>query len=128
MRMVRTRLSWLFSLSLVLQLAGMAVPSVLSAVDPEIAEICTCPGGVHGTACPMHHGTTSQSPDQSKRCAIRSASVPSAFTLLTLASGAGIIPALGTLDVPEQSSAIAPVAGPVFVHRSDLPDPPPPRA
>jgi hypothetical protein len=125
---VRTRLSWLFSLSLVLQLAGMTVPVVLSAVDPEIAEICTCPGGVHGTTCPMHHGNTSQSPDQSNRCTIRSATVPTAFTLLTLASGAGIIPALNTLDVAEQSSAVAPVAGSVFVHRTALPDPPPPRA
>ena len=128
MRAVRTRLSWLFSLSLVLQLASMTVPVVLSAVDPELAEMCTCPGGVHGTTCPMHHGNTSQSSDQSNRCAIRSASVPTAFALLTLVSGAGIIPALNTLDTAEQSSAIAPVAGPVFVHRTDLPDPPPPRA
>lgn len=128
MRTVRTRLSWLFSLSLVLQLAGTTLPLVLSTIDPEIAEMCTCPGGVHGTTCPMHHGTASQSPDQAHRCAIRSASVPTSFALLTLASGAGIIPAPNTLDVPEQSSAIAPVAGPVFVHRTDLPDPPPPRA
>jgi hypothetical protein len=128
MRAVRTRLSWLFSLSLVLQLAGMTAPLVLSAIDSEIAGVCTCPAGVHGTTCPMHHGTTSQSPDRSNRCAMRSASVPTDMALLPLLSGAGLIPALNMFDVAELSSALAPVAGPVFAHRTDLPDPPPPRA
>lgn len=128
MRAVRNRLSWLFTLSLVLQLAGVCMPLVLSAADPEFTELCTCPGGTHGATCPMHHGKTNPSPDQSTRCTLRSATLPTDLALLTLVSGAGIIPPPAVFDVAEQSSAIEPSAAPGSIQHATLPDSPPPRA
>jgi hypothetical protein len=125
---VRRRLSWLFTLSLVLQLASAGAPLVLSAADPEFTELCTCPGSAHGTTCPMHHGKTNPSSEQTNRCALRSATLPTDLALLTLVSGAGIIPPSIEFDVAEQSSAIEPSAEPAFIQRPTLPDSPPPRA
>lgn len=128
MRVVRQRLSSLLACMLVCQLAGLIAPVVLSAVAADVASVCTCPGGTHATTCPMHHGNESGSPDASKRCAIRSASVPTDLALLTLAIGAGVLPSLSSFDVTDESSVMIPASASSVRSRTDFPDSPPPRS
>jgi hypothetical protein len=127
MRSVRNRLSWLLAIVLVLQLGGIVAPVVLSAAGVDVEDVCTCPDATHGATCPMHHGKTSGSQDSLNRCAMRSASAPVALGLLTLGSGAGIVPPVMTFHVSVQSSALHPVSGSSLSSRTELPDSPPPR-
>jgi len=127
MRTVRRRLSSLLALVLMMQLAGILAPVALSAAGAAVIEACTCPGGNHATTCPMHHSKDNRSPGDAHRCAMRSASTPTDFALLTLGTGGGVLPSLHTFDVPDEPSA-APAALISSVRsRTDFPDSPPPR-
>jgi len=128
MRMVRQRLSSVLVIMLVFQLGGMIAPVALSAVGASLIDACTCPGGTHATTCPMHHGNESGSPHASKRCAIRSASLPTDLALLTLATGAGVLPSLGSFDVTDEPSALIPAPASSVRSQTDFPDSPPPRS
>jgi hypothetical protein len=124
MRTLRSRLS---VLAIVFQLAGVLAPVVLPAAVAEASAVCTCPGGTHATTCPMHHGNDTGSPADSNRCAIRSASVPTDLALLTLGTGAGVLPSLNGFDVNDEPSAILTIAVASIRARADFPDSPPPR-
>ena len=128
MRSVRNHLSWLLAISLTLQLGGIVAPVLLVAAGVDVEDVCTCPGATHGATCPMHHGKTGGSQDASNRCSLRSASVPAALGLLTVGSGAGIVPPVTAFNVTVQSSALHPLPGSRFSSRSGLPDSPPPRS
>lgn len=130
MRTLRQRLS-LLGLVLVIQLTGVVAPVVLSVAVAEASAVCTCPGGTHATTCPMHHGkdsTDNATPDDSKRCAIRNASVPTDLALLTLSTGAGVLPSASAFSVAEQPSAILTITVASVRARTDFPDSPPPRS
>src|SRR5437879_3899867 len=111
MRLLRHRLSWLPAVWLVFQIAVIAAPLV-AATGSAIEEACTCPGGVHATTCPMHHGgpakaggtTDSASKQSAARCAMHNAEPPSELALLALAGGAGVLPQLVTCEVARQSN------------------------
>jgi hypothetical protein len=127
MRTVRRRLSSLLALVLLMQLGGILAPVALSAAGISVIEACTCPGGNHATTCPMHHSKENRSAGDANRCAMRSASTPTDFALLTLGTGGGVLPSLHALDVPDAPSA-APAASVSTVRsRTDFPDSPPPR-
>jgi len=127
MRTIRRRLSSLLALVLLMQLGGMLAPVALSAAGAAVIEACTCPGGNHATSCPMHHSKENRSPGDAHRCAMRGASTPTDFALLTLGTGTGVLPSLHALVVPDQpSSALAPSISSVR-SRTDFPDSPPPR-
>jgi len=127
MRSVRTRLPWLLAIALMLQLGGIVAPVVLSAAGVDVEDVCTCPDATHGATCPMHHGKTTGSERPSNNCAIRNASAPTAFGLLTLISGTGILPPGNAIHVTVQSSVIQSVSGSSLISRAELPDSPPPR-
>jgi hypothetical protein len=127
MRSVRRRSSWLIVVALFLQLGAMMAPPLLAAAGIDIEGLCTCSTPTHGATCPMHHGKTSQSPDSSNRCALKSASAPPALALLTFSSGVGIVPAAHTLDVSVESADVSTVRNSSFSSRTELPDSPPPR-
>jgi hypothetical protein len=127
MRTIRQRLSLLV---LVFQLAGVVAPVVLSNAAADASAVCTCPGGTHAATCPMHHGKDSKdsgAPDDSNRCAIRSASVPTDLALLTLRTGAGMLPSLNVFGVADEPSALLTVPMASVRARADFPDSPPPR-
>jgi hypothetical protein len=126
MRTVRRRLSSLLALVLLIQLGGILAPVMLSAAGAVVIEACTCPGGTHATTCPMHHGKE-PSPSNSNRCAMRSASTPTDFALLTLGTGAGVLPSLNSVDVPDEPFAMTPASVSAVLSRTDFPDSPPPR-
>jgi hypothetical protein len=127
MRPVRRRFSWLIAVALMLQLGAIMAPAVLAAAGIDIEDVCTCPTATHGATCPMHHGKTSQSPDSSNRCTLKSAAAPSTLALLTFSSGIGVVPAAHALYVSMESSSIATVRNSSFSSRTELPDSPPPR-
>jgi hypothetical protein len=118
----------LLALMLVCQLAAIIAPVVLSAANRDAVSVCTCPGGTHATTCPMHHGRDSGSPDNSNRCTMRSASSPTDLALLTLGTGAGVLPSLNAFDVADEPSAIPTGSVASVRSRSDFPDSPPPRS
>jgi hypothetical protein len=128
MRSVRNRLPWLLAIALVLQLGGIVAPVVLSAAGVDVEDVCTCPDATHGATCPMHHGKTAGSERRSNNCAIKNASAPTAFGLLPLISGTGILPTGNVIHVTVQSSVIHPVSGSSFTSHTELPDSPPPRS
>src|SRR5689334_117570 len=89
MRVIRKRLLIVLSAVLLLQCAGVIAPLVLSATGVDVAEMCTCPGGVHGATCPMHHSKETETQDNAHRCALKNAATPSHAALLAFMSGAG---------------------------------------
>jgi hypothetical protein len=128
MRTLRQRLSLL---ALAFQLAGVVAPVVLSKAAADASAVCTCPGGTHATTCPMHHGKDSKdrgASHDSNQCAIRSASVPTDLALLTLSTGAGVLPSLTVFGVADEPSAILTVPVASVRARADFPDSPPPRS
>jgi hypothetical protein len=127
MRSVRDRLSLVLAVVLTLQFAGIMAPAVVGAADLHSAAACTCPGGEHATTCPMHHSTTGADHPASQ-CTMTNAAAPLDVALLTLASGAGVLPSRLTLDLAERRSPAFTSASPVVVSRVDFPDSPPPRA
>jgi hypothetical protein len=127
MRTIRRRLSLLLVSVLLLQLAGILAPVALSAAGTAVIEACTCPGGSHATSCPMHHSKENRSPGDAHRCAMRSASTPTDFALLTLGTGTGVLPSLNSLDVPDEPSAAPAGSISTVRSRNDFPDSPPPR-
>jgi hypothetical protein len=128
MRPIRQRLSSLLAVMLVFQLGGLIAPVALSAAGASVIEACTCPGGTHAATCPMHHAKDNGSSSGRNRCAMRSASLPGDLALLTLGTGAGILPSLNAFDVADEPSAV--LAAPVSSARprADFPDSPPPRS
>jgi hypothetical protein len=127
MRTIRQRLSSLLTVMLAFQLGGLIAPVALSAAGASVIEACTCPGGTHATTCPMHHGKDSGSATRANRCTIRSASLPGDLALLTLGTGAGILPSLNSFDVADEPSTILPEPVSSVRPRADFPDSPPPR-
>ena len=127
MRTVRRRLTSLLALVLLIQLGGLVAPVALSAAGAEVLEACTCPGGTHATSCPMHHGKDETSRGDANRCAMRSAATPTDLALLTLGTGAGILPSLTSFDVPVAPSVVPVMSAATLHSRSDFPDSPPPR-
>src|SRR5262249_36621236 len=127
MRTVRRRLSSLLALVLLMQLGGILAPVALSAAGTAVIEACTCPGGNHATSCPMHHSKENRSPGDASRCVMHSASTPTDFALLTLGTGAGVLPSLQTLNVPDEPSATPATSISSVRPRTDFPDSPPPR-
>ena len=127
MHTVRQRLSSVLSLMLVFQLVGIIAPLALSAAGGSIIEVCTCPGGTHATTCPMHHGKDGGSSNDSNRCAMRSASAPTDLFLLTLGTGAGILPSLNSFNVVDEPSAIPVNTVSSVRSQAAFPDSPPPR-
>src|SRR5215813_7499389 len=127
MRTVRRWLSSLLALVILMQVGGILAPVALSAAGTAVIEACTCPGGNHATSCPMHHSRENKSPGDANRCAMRSASTPTDFALLTLGTGAGVLPSLNSLDVPDEPSAMTPASISTVRSRPDFPDSPPPR-
>ena len=138
MRLFRRRLSWMFTTWLMFQLAGIGASVVLAATE-AIEEACTCPGGAHGTTCPMHHGAASRSPNARyatgrtntnlvNRCAMNSTNPPTDLALLALAGGAGILPGSAVIDQAAQICGRTSLLSTNPSFRTELPDSPPPRA
>jgi hypothetical protein len=104
MVLVRRRLPWLLSLWLVCQCVGLAAPIVLAAAgSAPVEELCTCAGGDHET-CPMHHGT--QTDGTAAPCGVRAACAPVDVALLSMAGGAGVLPAPIQFNLPCSESPV----------------------
>jgi hypothetical protein len=148
MRTLRGRLSWMLAVWLVFQVAGIGAP-LLAATGIVLEDACTCPAGVPGATCPMHHsGSPAQAErhdngtpahvghhtnegapdDQTNRCAMKNAYPPTDLALLGLSGGAGVLPQLLAFDAVEQAYTRISLQSWHLTSRTELPDSPPPRA
>jgi hypothetical protein len=113
---------------LAFQFVGIVAPVVLAATGVALEEVCTCPGTIHGSTCPMHHGKESAPKDKANPCSVRNAYPLTDLALLALTGGAAVLPPLLAFD------AVAASRTPTSLHadnpssRTELPDSPPPRA
>ena len=125
MMKLRRRMSWLAFAWLVCQLTVLAAP-VLQAATAAIDDICTCPGGMGGTECPMHHSqqTTQTTPGGP---ALRNSCAPVDAALLSLAGGLGILTQPAVVDL-DRTPTIITVFVSIPASRTELLDSPPPRA
>ncbi|MQA31054.1 MAG: hypothetical protein GEU82_14685 [Luteitalea sp.] len=126
---MRHRLSWLVGAWLACQFAsGVVVPGSVMAAGPS-AELCTCPGGMPAQICPMHGGGGRHDDTRDdSRCVIRSLSVAPDGLLLSLLGNVGVLPAMRSVAF---QPPVAPLQAQIVrapLTRSDIPDPPPPRA
>ena len=106
------------------QLLALAAPLVVNGGSvPVDEEVCTCPGGNAGAACPMHHRKDESRPASGFRNSCASPDV----ALLGMAGGLGILPQPAVLgvDVPAASVILVPD---LRSGRIASPDSPPPRA
>jgi hypothetical protein len=110
------------------QMAGVAAGPLAVYFGPaEVvasSEDACCPGVAPGQVCPMHHTREGK-----KQCVMRSACASSTAALLTLVGGVGVLPS--PVSAPADLSGVtgrAPRLARSAIARSELPDPPPPRA
>lgn len=121
----RGRTAWIAAGWLCCQLFAFALP-IAASVIPDSAEICTCPGGVPGAQCPMHHHTLGTAP-RPDGPAVRNTCVQADAMLLSLAGGPGVLPEPAGISFDRVESPVAiPASAPL--QRTELPDSPPPRA
>ena len=125
---MRTRLSWLAAVWVVVQLTTiLGAPVALYASAPAVpVERCLCALGHEGQQCPMHSHHDGRHDDR-PRCAIRSTVDPSDALLLTIIAAALVPPALVPHDLPQPVAAVAAPAT-ELPTRVSPPDAPPPRA
>jgi hypothetical protein len=120
--LARVVLGWLL-----LQSAGVAVPFALTVAGTlAVEEICTCPAAAHDTSCPMHKPDKPAS-SRDGRCAMRSDSAPTGEALLSLIGRMAVMPRAEVFGAPTVQTAIR-LEERQFVSRTEVPDPPPPRA
>lgn len=123
----RKRTSWIVAGWLVCQLLALSAPLAVGLTAFAAADdACTCPGGTLGAECPMHHHTLTDVKD-ANRPGVRSACAAPDVALLSLATGLGVLPR-PTVLLLDGTSAPLVTFGSIPVHRSELPDSPPPRA
>jgi hypothetical protein len=135
MTAVRRRLSTIAAFWLLLQLAGIVVPSTLSAFGFAAAEaLCNCPDVEPGALCPMHHTPSSRShststskPADAERCRIQNARAPIDAALLSLAGGTGILATVAGHKPPMPPAATVIAETVDRLSRAYSPDSPPPR-
>jgi hypothetical protein len=90
MRFFRHHLTWMLCVWLGCQASALAAPAVLAALgSAPIDELCTCTGDDH-TTCPMHG--SQHHPQDPDTCRLHSSGVPVDAALLSMASGAGVLP------------------------------------
>jgi len=103
---IRRHLTWLLFVWLACQMSALAAPIVLAAVgSAPVEELCTCTGVDHDT-CPMHHRTAADSA-QSQVCEMSSCCAPVDVAFLSMAGGAGVLPAALHMGPPLASSLLA---------------------
>ena len=95
------------------QLAAMCV----------VALAMCCPNAAPGDLCPMHHAKPAQSD-----CQMRAACAPTDATLVSLATGVGLLPHFSTTFVTLQSLDAPSAPTPLTLARADRPDAPPPKS
>jgi hypothetical protein len=131
MHSIRKRLSCLATLWVVVQCAVIiGAPAVLPATAAGADAACDCPAPAPGAECPMHHqpGSHHGGPsDDTSRCSMRSALVPSSAMLMASLT-TGILPPSQTPQPLADLHEIVMVADSIFPSRSELPDAPPPRS
>jgi hypothetical protein len=118
-RISRLALGWLLC-----QSAVMAVPILQTTTFLAVAsELCTCPGGVGGTDCPMHHPhKTTES-----KTTVRNACAPLDAALLSLGTGMGVLPEPAAL-ARDRTTILVAVSDSRSIVRPEPIDAPPPRA
>jgi len=95
------------------QLAAMCV----------VALAMCCPNAAPGDICPMHHAKPAESD-----CLMRAACAPTDSTLVSLATGVGLLPHFSTTFVTLQSVDAPTAPAPSAHARADRPDAPPPKS
>jgi hypothetical protein len=94
----------------------------LAAVCVVALAMC-CPNAQPGDVCPMHHAKPAES-----ECLMRAACAPTDSTLVSMASGVGLLTHFSTTFVALQSlDTVRPIA-PSALARADRPDAPPPKS
>lgn len=121
MLVVRRRLSWLIAGWLTCQIAVIAGAPAFAALG--IDQDPCCRGVAPGQTCPMH-----QTRAGDRTCRMRSDCPRADLALISIVSGAGILPgATHLLTTFDAGSSIGERAS-LAVNRPDRPDAPPPRA
>jgi hypothetical protein len=125
---VRRRVSWIVSLWLACQIAGVVAAPLAFCCQPVLAsdeEEC-CPGLAPGQMCPMHH--TRARDKKEPTCKMRDACGRTDSGLVALAGVVGLLPPpTATVSSFEVGEAVH-AAIPTLVARADRPESPPPRA
>jgi hypothetical protein len=129
MTTLRRRLSWIIAVWILFQVAGLVAPVALAAAGfAAAAEFCDCPEEVAGATCPMHHGKTPRhAAPKPGECRVQNACAPTDAALLSMFSGAGVLPATASIPVVITSRPIAVPASQLRCVLS-VPASPPPRA
>jgi hypothetical protein len=94
----------------------------LAAVCVVALAMC-CPNATPGDVCPMHHAKAAE-PD----CLMRAACAPTDSTLVSLATGVGLLPHFPTTFVTLQSLDTTDALTPSAIARAERPDAPPPKS
>jgi hypothetical protein len=124
MRLCRRYLSRLLGLWLVCQTIALATPvALLAAGMSPVEELCTCALGEHET-CPMHH-SRQQHGDGPSMCGLGGSG--SDVALLSMAGGAGVLPAAIELPQPVRGALVPPADRAPLDIVTTL-DTPPPRS
>lgn len=123
---LRSRIAWIAAAWLVCQSFALAVP-IAASVIAETTDICTCPGGVAGAQCPMHHHGLGMGTEKPPAPAVRNACAQPDATLLSLAGGIGVLPQPADISADSTTSPVELITS-TPLHRSEIPDAPPPRA
>jgi len=125
---VRHRLSWIVSLWLSCQIAGVVAAPLAFCCQPTVAvdeEEC-CPGLAPGQVCPMHHARKGEKKEPT--CKMRDACGRADAGLVSLAGIVGLLPAppaaVSAFEVCDHVNTIVPSA----LTRAYRPESPPPRA
>jgi len=125
MAIVRRRISWVVSVWLACQVAGVvAAPLAFCCrtVQVDDDEAC-CPGLLPGQMCPMHHKREGE-----RTCKMRDACNRTDAGLVALAGVVGLLPettaVVSTFGVGDSPRAAVPSA----ISRACRPESPPPRA
>jgi hypothetical protein len=121
MLVVRRRLSWLIASWLVCQVAVIAGAPAFDALG--IDQDPCCRGVAPGQTCPMH-----QTRAGDRTCKMRSDCPRPDFALISIISGAGILPGATHLVITFEAGTSIGGNPSLAVNRSDRPDAPPPRA
>jgi hypothetical protein len=94
----------------------------LAAVCVVALAMC-CPNAEPGDLCPMHHAKPAESD-----CLMRAACAPTDSSLVSLATGLGLLPHFSTTFVPLQSLDTPSALTPSALARADRPVAPPPKS
>lgn len=140
MRSIRRRLACVAALWLCCQLALVAAPLALDCCSPTSAaaveDDACCKGMAPGQMCPMHkhrsgtgHGSNQQTHGSRAKtdCAMKGTCLPSDAALLSLSTGAGLLPSTFTLQDQPLTSPVPELLIAAQTH-VEWPDSPPPRS